>query len=390
MYLVASGRILVGMHSGQQWRLGHRPGLDGLRGIAILLVLIAHFGIRDINPSGAGNSGVTVFFTLSGFLITALLLEEHSRTGRVSRGRFYLRRVRRLVPALLVCLVLAIALELTTLGRVIDWDLIRGALTYTSNFAMADGHFGDDGRTFIGQMWSLAIEEQFYLVWPFVLLVLVRLSRPKVMIVLAYAAMAGIVLRHLLWNDGAGAIRIWMGTDTRSDALLIGCLLAFCLHGQEARTVSRWWGAGGGVLLLLLLPWRLSLDPETAAVGTPLLAALAAALMIYPAVNRAPGALLGSPVLRYLGSRSYGIYLYHAPILTAVHETVGTSMTTSWVAAGPVVLVVSELSWRFVEQPFLRSRRQEHPDELTVGAGGVECEGAAPGLEELNGHRVGG
>jgi peptidoglycan/LPS O-acetylase OafA/YrhL len=341
----------------KRWELGHRPALDGLRGLAILLVLVAHFGApAKVCPGCSGNAGVTVFFTLSGFLITALLLEELAGTGAVSLRRFYVRRARRLGPALIACLLLALVLELTTMGRVSDGDLFVGALTYTSNLLMIDGHWGHPA--FIGQMWSLAVEEQFYLVWPVIFLGLSRLPRRTAMILLGYAAMAGVVLRHFLyWHAASGMDRNWFGPDARSDALLIGCLLAFYLHGRPTRTVGRVWVAAGALLVASLLPWSINFDPERNSVLAPLLAALAGAMLVYGAVNRPTGKVLGAPVLRYVGARSYGLYLYHYPILAALHQIGRTPTPVTWLVAGSASFAVAELSWRYVESPFLSARR---------------------------------
>lgn len=348
MYLSAGSCTLDDMTT---WRLGRRPALDGLRGVAVLLVIAAHFGIRNVNSTSAGTTGVTVFFTLSGFLITALLLAENDHGG-IRRGAFYMRRARRLVPGLLVCVALAVTLELAITGRIADGDMIGGSLTYTANFVMADGSWGDP--TLLGHMWSLAIEEQFYLVWPLALLLPVRLPRRWAIVTLGYLALASVLLRHLMWNDGAGKTRIWMGTDTRADAILIGCALAFALHGRTIRPASTWWAIGGGAALAMLLPWRLTADAETVAVTVPLVAALAAATLIYFGVTSERHTILESRALRYVGSRSYGLYLYHVPIVTALRFAGPDSMTAAWLIALPLTVATAELSWRYVEQPFMR------------------------------------
>lgn len=357
----------------------------------MLLVIAAHFGISQVNSTSVGTTGVTVFFTLSGFLITALLLQERGDTGLVRRGAFYLRRVRRLVPGLLACVSLAVTLELVITGRIADRDMIAGSLTYTANFVMADGSFGQP--TLLGHMWSLAIEEQFYLIWPFALMLLVRLPRRQAMIVLGYAAMAGVVLRHLMWDGGAGKVRIWMGTDTRSDAILIGCLLAFALHGQVVKPAGRGWGIAGGLILASLMPWRLTSDAQSVAVTVPLIAALAGAALVYSCVTRDEHQVLGSTVLRYVGTRSYGLYLYHVPIVTALRLQGPDSMTAAWLIALPLTFLTAELSYRYVEQPFLRRRRGSEREERPAELGGLgireDRPGAAAGHVEQHGDRVG-
>lgn len=341
----------------EKWRLGHRPALDGLRGVAVLMVIAAHYGIPRVNSTSAGTAGVTAFFTLSGFLITALLLQEHTARASINRRAFYRRRALRLAPALAVCVALAITLELATTGHITDWDMIVGSLTYTTDFVMIDGHWG--ANTFLGHTWSLAIEEQFYLLWPFALIFLTRLNKTKTIVVLTYASGIAIVLRHLMWNDGAGKVRLWSGPDTRSDAILIGCLLAFTLHGTMARTTSRRWTIGGGILLATTIPWATNLNQENVAVITPLTAAVATAAIIYGIANQAPSPILGSAVLRWVGTRSYGLYLYHVPIGLAVSHWTAGGMFTAWTIAAPLAFGAAELSWRYVEQPFLRRKDQE-------------------------------
>lgn len=354
------------------WQLGHRPGLDGLRGVAVLFVLVAHFGAPFVVMTSApGNIGVTMFFTLSGFLITALLLEEHERTGTIRRGAFYLRRFRRLAPALVVAVVFGLTLERVVTGKITDWEHAATALTYTTNFLFAYDWSGD--QTVLGHTWSLAVEEQFYLVWPFAMLLLVRLTRRQGLIALIYLAMLGPILRTILWDEETAGIRAWMGPDTRSDALLIGCALAVAMHGTNPRRIHGAWAAAALAILAALVPLRV--QQEAIVVQYPLIAAAATAVIIYVIATRTNVPGLGSKLMRWAGTRSYGIYLYHGPIAVLMRTT-DWGYAEKWAIGLPATLVVAELSYRFVEQPFRRRRSAE-----VVGGhdGGGEVQGPTPG-----------
>src|SRR4051812_31140019 len=197
--------------------LGYRPALDGLRAVAITLVVSLH-AFRW--PNG-GYLGVDLFFVLSGFLITTLLLEEHHATGRISLSRFYLRRARRLLPALFVMLAAYSAWSLTTQGVDPTRYVLEGVLYCTNYFLAYRGQLSP-----IEHLWSLAEEEQFYLLWPLLLIGLL-LWRRRVMGIFLI-----VVFGLLVWNEvwqthhHANGLRLDYGIDTRSDGLVVGCLLA--------------------------------------------------------------------------------------------------------------------------------------------------------------------
>jgi peptidoglycan/LPS O-acetylase OafA/YrhL len=344
VYLSPIWRILDGMDSGERWRLGHRPGLDGLRGVAIGLVVIDHgFGRSRIN--GLGAAGVVMFFTLSGFLITSLLLEERAREGSISLPRFYLRRARRLLPALVVCVGVVGALGLVV--PVVDYRLAVGALTYSANWIQASS--GIEHMTALTHTWSLSIEEQFYLVWPLVLVALLRLASRRVAtlatgVVVALTA----VLPFVLFATTESFTRIYYGSDARSMPLLAGCLLALVMHGRPVRQVP----AGLAVAALATAAMAaLNGSIVTMTLADPQITAGLTCVAIWVVAQAERGPLEWAP-MRLLGCRSYGLYLWHVPVfVTLVHF--GASPLLVAAIGVPVAWGLTLLSWRFVEAPFL-------------------------------------
>lgn len=328
------------------WRLGRRPELDGLRGIAIALVLVCHLTTGVLH--GLGTIGVNVFFTLSGFLITALMLEERDTAGRVDVVAFYGRRARRLLPALL-----AMVGVVTAVGVVVDGytngPILAGTLTYSSNWVIAVNPAAGDPAVggALGHTWSLAVEEQFYLLWPLAFYGLSRLpgrwQARSLAVAVAVTAALPIVLKGA---DDYG--RIYYGSDTRAMPVLVGCLLAWAMHRERAATATRPAVAGVAVALVVAtiwLPWstRFYLGSQLVAVLT--------ACAIWAAV-RGPAVdwLRWSP-MALLGRRSYGLYLWHWPVIFLASRWVdGWALVA---VALPMSLALTALSWRWVESPFL-------------------------------------
>jgi peptidoglycan/LPS O-acetylase OafA/YrhL len=307
------------MASGVRERLPYRADLDGLRAIAVGLVILTH--ARLPWPNNGGDAGVTAFFVLSGFLITSLLLHEREGAGSVAIGAFYRRRVRRLGPAL-VLLLAAIAVSTLVVAWPGMWALgIVASLGYLSNWVQILGFpIGPLGHT-----WSLAIEEQFYLAWPFVIAALGR----RAWVVAVAGVAIGFVLRT--WSGGAFE---YFSTLTRGDAILAGCLLA----------ITRWqapaWAAGGGVVALAVL--GLADLPHDVTIP------LATAFTVLALAGSCPA--LGR--LAPIGRRAYGLYLWNWPL---------TILLGAW--AIPATFVAAEVSFRLVERPLMswsigRSRRQ--------------------------------
>jgi peptidoglycan/LPS O-acetylase OafA/YrhL len=331
MYLSPIWRILDGMDSGERWTLGHRPALDGLRGVAVLLV-IAYHASHDL-PAG-GVVGVTAFFVLSGFLITSLLLEERERTGTVSLRGFYVRRARRLFPALAMMLALGAPLALVS-GTVSVAGIVAVA-GYSANWWMLTGH--DLGM--LVHTWTLATEEQFYLLWPVALLAIARARKP--LLIVGVLALIPLVFTHQL------------GIAISSDALLAGCAMALWFHTPRTLRAA----PAGAVPVCLALLVVTSFAPW-APIWTVALATLGALGVVYAIAVGSPTPLLQTPLARALGRRSYGLYLWHLPVLTFglwIGVAAGLGYWQSLAVTAPVLLGIVELSWHFVEQPFLRKR----------------------------------
>lgn len=343
---------MVGMSTGETWTLGRRPALDGLRGIAVLLVVAAHS--LDGTLVSAGPVGVTAFFVLSGFLITALLLEEHAR-GRVSLRAFYLRRARRLFPALAVFLVAMWAAGEYVSPTFAPTGVLLPVVLYAGNWLHANGVFMGG----LAHTWSLAVEEQFYLAWPLLALAMLGRSRRGVLVAAcAVGVVASFGWRIWLWLDGAPWDRLYAGTDTNAGALLLGCLLAAGLHGRAVHVARP-----GVALVAVVVAALLSLAPDGGAARTlvPVAAAILAAVAVWAMVGQEYRGALEARWLRLVGRRSYALYLWHMPLVLLVVPVLPMSR---WVSV-PLLLAVSWglalLSWRYVEEPFLRLANPERP-----------------------------
>jgi peptidoglycan/LPS O-acetylase OafA/YrhL len=219
-----------GAASGQQ-RFQYVPALDGLRGLAVVVVMIYH-AAPELLPGGF--LGVELFFVLSGFLITSLLLKEHDRSG-IQLGRFYMRRALRLTPALIVMLASVVLLSWVALSGDAFRNTVSDAafsLTYIFNWVRAS----DPGRSsFLGHTWSLCIEEQFYLLWPLLLPAITMIGRRDRLTERLLVAVAAIVLWRMVLSNFASPMRIYNGLDTRADGLLLGCALGAAIHDGRLR-----------------------------------------------------------------------------------------------------------------------------------------------------------
>jgi peptidoglycan/LPS O-acetylase OafA/YrhL len=331
-----------------RWALGRRPALDGIRGLAILLVMAQHFGI-PLFASG-GVAGVTTFFVLSGFLITTVLLEERERSGRVDLRAFYVRRAIRLLPALIVMLAFFVLIEW-------GWDRIdyaapraAAALLYVGNWANLAINLGPLFHT-----WSLGVEEQFYAVWPLLIVVVLTFSRRRALTVVAVSLVAICV--------GLRAAGFALGELERSvDSLMIGSLLALvATSGLLPR--SNWLAYPGIIVLAIasVVPWTPT-DPDGWAIGL-LAIGLGAATVVASACAQ-PSFVrkcLEARALVSLGRISYGLYLWHFVVLWLVGEPL-MNAGWNWPVRLPVLLVVSlaaaAISWRYVEQPTMRLRHR--------------------------------
>ena len=353
------------VRSGQRYM----PGLDGLRALAVLAVIAYH---EQLGWAPGGLLGVGVFFTLSGYLITDLLLGQWARSGGLNLGDFWLRRARRLLPALFV--MLAVVTAWVTVVSPSRLASLRGAVaaaaTYSSNWFYIYTHnsyfarFAPPGP--LDHLWSLAVEEQFYLVWPWLLLLgvyVVRGRRPNAVRWLALPtlilAAASAVAMLMLYHPGYDPTRIYEGSDTRACGLLIGAALAMVWPSRRTARTALWSrvaldGAGfAGLAVVGLMIWRVGQYSAFTYQGGLVLLSVATAGVV--AAVACPGTLVGAALgwkpLRWIGVRSYGIYLWHYPVIILTSPANSTENLPRAALQVAASIGIAALSWRFVEEP---------------------------------------
>jgi peptidoglycan/LPS O-acetylase OafA/YrhL len=352
-------------------RTNRFAALDGMRGLAVASVMAFHTGV---GWASGGSVGVDVFFVLSGFLITLLLLQEWSKNSRIALGRFYVRRLLRLYPALLVMAAAVLIygqLAVHPVGTKPFDVVILGPLLYITDFQGAAGHIPFLSLT--EHTWSLAVEEQFYLIWP-PLLALMLARRATLRVVLAVILLltaASAVLPTLLWSGPATLGRIYESPDTRGQALLLGCALAVVTHagwlpsGRRAAPVSQVVGLAGAAGLVFYTATGSYRDAwNYTDFGLTLVALCTVAVIASTLV------LPTGPIARVLAFRplvgvgriSYGLYLWHWPIFIVLNQGyLGRSFLVTQLIRVAVTLVIALLSYHFVEQPCLRLRHRFDP-----------------------------
>lgn len=322
-----------------------------MRGLAVLLVVAGHLTATRV-PFGP-SIGVTLFFVLSGYLITSLLLAERSRTGGVALGAFYARRALRLIPALLVVvLVTPILMRLVGDPRGLGdyWMSALAALGYIGDFVRAVG--GDLGV--LNHTWSLAVEEQFYLIWPLVLVGLyARRGAGRLFPMLA--ALAGVAV---VWRIVAGIVwgfdRVYFAPDTNAFALLLGCMAATV----PPLPLRRWATPLVVACVAVLAAWSLLPLAESHGTGEllvrfGLIGAAAIGVVLVLAAVRSDTWLLANPYLRWFGTVSYGLYLWHQVLFSLNpegHEPAGVTRLVFLVGG----VALSAASWYLVERPLTR------------------------------------
>jgi peptidoglycan/LPS O-acetylase OafA/YrhL len=351
-------------------RLPYLPGLDGLRAIAVGAVLLYHAGVSWLP---GGFLGVEVFFVISGYLITALLLAEWHQQGRLDLRTFWIRRARRLLPALYLLLIAVLAFAVIRLPD--EVARLRGdalaAFGYVTNWYFIfrqQSYFEVIGRPSLFQhLWSLAIEEQFYVIWPPILaLLLRRWSQRRLLIVLLGTAVASSLLMAILYRPGVDPSRVYYGTDTRAAGLLLGGALAVAWApwrtlGRATQQTIAWLDRAGvgAIVLLILLFIRLDQSQTFLYRGGFALIALATATAIAGTV--APGArllpaLLDSRPMRWIGERSYSLYLWHWPLFAVTRPEIDTrlgGLPLLLLRLG-LALVLADISYRWFETPIRR------------------------------------
>jgi len=353
----------------------YMPGLDGLRAIAVLAVIAFHLGF---GWAPGGLLGVGIFFTLSGYLITDILLNQLSQRGRIKLGSFWLGRARRLLPALFVMLAIVI-FWVTVFGPaqpdqfrkavvsavfyVNNWEQIFANVSYFARFA-------PEGP--LNHLWSLSVEEQFYIFWPFLLLIGVKIVRerplasgvrPRLALVTIVLALISMIEMAILYHPSLDPSRIYYGTDTRAGGLLFGAALAMVWPSRrlshkitpQARDMLDGIGVLG-LLIIVVMVWRVGEFSAFLYQGGFVVLSLATVMVLMPLAHPACrlGRLLGVRPLRWVGVRSYGIYLWQTPVivLTAANaqnpQDEGLLRKALQLAA---IFAISALSWRFIEEP---------------------------------------
>jgi peptidoglycan/LPS O-acetylase OafA/YrhL len=365
--------------------IAHQPALDGLRAVSVLVVLLFH---GEITGFSGGYLGVSVFFTLSGYLITSLLIAERSGTGRTGVGAFYVRRAKRLLPASVVCLTAIAIASATTdwfagvstlrrdllgaLFQVANWVSLGGSGSYQQLFANAAGQVSP-----VEHYWSLAIEEQFYWLWPLAFVGLCRLARShraRTWVVAGVTIGFGIAAPVVASVWGADAA--YWATPARAAEILTGALAAFLLAGRSS---VRWWSwlAIGAFAALGVAVVLFPAANGPAYSGALPLVGVASALLIVGLQASGPlVTVLSTPPLVWLGKISYGVYLFHWPVFVVLDaRRVDVSTPALFALRMAVTLVIAQLSFVVVERP-IRTGISWRPPTIGLSAAAA-CVAAA-------------
>jgi peptidoglycan/LPS O-acetylase OafA/YrhL len=384
-------------------RVPYLPGLDGMRAIAVVAVMLYH---ANHDWLSGGFLGVEVFFVISGYLITLLLVGEHERNGRIRLGQFWLRRIRRLLPAVLTMMA-AVAVYMALFNRDPQGRTrgdFLGGLFYVSNWYqifVGQGYTSNEAFVPFRHLWSLGVEEQFYLIWPLVMLGILALGRhrlPRVGLWLFGISAWIAFMVGLLFANGDVATTcspdamngywklfgrcistnetLYLGSFSRAGGLMMGAAFAMvwrpmALMRGAARNKSRQLDllALAGLIALGYLMWKLTLSGDGRSTGIRFNPWLfrggffltgIATLMVIAAVTHQRammGRLLGNPAFNWIGTRSYGLYVYHWPIYQIVRGHAGVGMTMSeWVFAIALTVPIAEASYRYIEMPIRQGR----------------------------------
>ncbi|MFE6169818.1 acyltransferase family protein [Viridibacillus arvi] len=347
-------------------------GLDGLRALSVLAVILYHLHFKSVD---GGYLGVTIFFVLSGYLITDLLVNEWDKTGRIDLKGFWIRRFRRLIPALFIMLIL-VGTWITLFQRTFLVGLrseIVAAVLYVSNwFYIAQDHsyftsFAPPSP--LQHMWSLAVEEQFYILWPIIMMIGMKVvkNRGTLAIGIFLGALLSAILMLVMYEPGVDPSRVYYGTDTRAFSVLIGAALAFVWPSRKlAKNVTddakKLLNIVGIISLALLVLMMMTMD-ETGSflyLGGMLLASVVTAILIAVIVHPASfiGNLFSFKPLIWIGVRSYGIYIWHFPIIVLLGAGVGNEQISfiKLLVILILTLLFAGLSWRYVEDPIRRGQ----------------------------------
>lgn len=356
---------------------GHVPALDGIRGIAVLQVFVAHFHwIVSTDPFfnavtpwhwlnktlEPGFLGVDIFFVLSGFLITSLLLKDWQRSRFGMFRRFYMRRALRLLPALYAILIASFFVAWwEKFPMDIQWRTTWHALLYLNNWNVVWNP--NAAQNDLGHLWSLGIEEQFYIIWPAILIGLVALKIPNKVVMGLVAITIAVVAWHRneLWNQGVSWLNLYIRTDTRVDSLLVGALFALIYrHIRINRTILN---CAASIAFLGIVYIKYNHGGSFIYEGGFTIIAILAGVVILAAVENA---WVGNVVLKWkplvvLGKVSYGLYLWHMLVFQIMgrHFTWGPKSIRIMIGI-IVVSAITAASWFFIEKPFLRLKDRRY------------------------------
>jgi len=345
--------------------LDFTPALNGIRGIAVFMVMMFHAGFPFLT---GGFIGVDLFFVLSGFLITALLLKEFRLNGKIELKKFYVRRMLRLMPALILLLITFATLSFIFLDRqLIDKNLIEAvfAFFYISNIALA---FSISPIVFLGHTWSLAMEEQFYLAWPILLIVLMSAvkSMRKICLLVFMMALSSWALRIYFFSNLTTPFidRIFYGPDTRADGLLVGCTLAILVsselfnrvRAQKFFILGLKYLSAIAFIVLILCAFFVSIGSPHLYYWQLFAIELFVAIVILDAVSSEKSivkSILEWRLLVWIGSISYGLYLWHFLVYGALAST-GYDRNEIFLIGFPLTFAIASLSYYLIERPLLQ------------------------------------
>ena len=355
-------------------------GLDGLRGIAVLMVMSTHllfvYEPRHVFSVFAGGFlGVELFFVLSGFLITSLLIVEQGRSGRISLRGFYTRRALRLLPAVVVLLAVHLIYAAIT-GLVLGVEIrsVLEGLFYASNWFLVTGHPFAAG---LQHLWSLSVEEQFYVVWPILTVGMLawRWSRTYAVVIIVAVIGALTVHTYVLWRPGTNFLQInvvYARTDVQAVCLLAGAAAAYVWsrHALPLGILSVL--ATVSVVFIAVCTWYLDVTAGFYYQGGLTLIGIAGAVVVLAVVEggwRAGRVFTWGP-LRAVGRVSYGLYLWHLPVFFEVHRHSASLPTAAQIGiALSLTTACTVASWRFVETPFLRRKQALSADRTSRRVG---------------------